>query len=141
MVAMGQKPTGGYGLELNRKKSLIEWFLQSTGTIHGYTKAIYSGFTTLEMSNIINKLLIQHPDLSGVWHIASEPISKYDLLTRLSDRLGRKDIEILPDNSHVCDRSLNANRFNGATGYMPPDWEKMLDDLGSQIELRTVQND
>jgi dTDP-4-dehydrorhamnose reductase len=43
-----------------------------------------------------------------VWHLASAPISKYDLLAALSRRLGRTDIEIVPDDEFVCDRSLDA---------------------------------
>jgi dTDP-4-dehydrorhamnose reductase len=35
------------GLELSRRKSLVEWFLAQRGTIKGYKKAIFSGFTTI----------------------------------------------------------------------------------------------
>ena len=124
------------GLELNRKKSLIEWFLQAHGSIRGFRRAIYSGFTTLEMANILDYILVDHPDINGVWHVASAPVSKYDLLAGLSERLGRKDIEILPDDEFACDRSLDASRFNTATGYVPPEWDKMLDDLAGQIDSR-----
>ena len=33
-------------------------------------------------------VLREHPDLSGLWHVAAEPIDKYDLLLRLRDVLG-----------------------------------------------------
>ena len=89
-----------------------------------------------EMANIIHRLLVDYPDMSGIWHVASDPISKYDLLTRLSKRLDRNDIEILPDDSFVCDRSLKADRFNTETGYVPPGWDQMIDGLAGQIESR-----
>ena len=83
------------GLELSRKKSLIEWFLAQKGTIKGFTKAIYSGFTTREMARIIEFVLLEKPRLSGLWHVASSPINKYDLLSQFSDRLGRNDVNIV----------------------------------------------
>lgn len=127
------------GLELSRRASLIEWFLGQRGTIKGYRKAIYTGFTTMEMARIIERTVIGHPDLSGLWQVASEPIDKYTLLSGLSKRLGRDDIDIRPDESFACDRSLLADRFNAATGYHSPGWDKMLDELAELIKARQEQ--
>ena len=124
------------GLELSRKTSLIEWFLAQRGTISGYRKAIYTGFTTMEMARIIERILTRHPDLSGVWQVASKPIDKYNLLSGLSTRLGRDDIDIRADDSFVCDRSLVADRFTRATGYHAPGWDEMLDELAEMIVAR-----
>ena len=124
------------GLELSRKASLIEWFLAQRGTITGYRKAIYTGFTTMEMARIIERILTRHPDLSGLWQVASQPIDKYNLLSGLSTRLGRDDIDIRPDDSFACDRSLVADRFTGATGYHAPGWDEMLDELAEMIVAR-----
>src|SRR5688572_30118244 len=55
------------GRELARKASLIEWYLTQHGTIRGFGRAIYSGFTTLEMTRILERILLRQPDLSGVW--------------------------------------------------------------------------
>ena len=122
------------GQELSRKSSLIEWFLQQKGVIKGFDKAIYSGFTTLEMAHIMEKILLEQTGLSGLWHVASHPISKYALLQKLAAALGRKDIEIERDETFVCDRSLNGTRFNQATGYEPPSWETMLSELAQHIK-------
>lgn len=54
------------GLELGRRGSLIEWFLAQRGTVSGYRKAIYTGFTTMEMARIIERVLTRHPELSGL---------------------------------------------------------------------------
>ena len=124
------------GLELSRKASLIEWFLAQRGTISGYRKAIYTGFTTMEMARIIERILTRHRDLSGLWQVASEPIDKYNLLTGLSARLGRDDIDIRPDDAFVCDRSLVGDRFTAATGYHAPGWDEMLDELAEMIVAR-----
>lgn len=128
--------TSFIGLELSRKTSLLEWFLAQTGEIKGFCRAIYSGITTQEMGNVVDMLLTRQPDLSGVWHVASEPISKYDLLMQLKNLLQRDDIIIKPDNDFICDRSLSGSAFEQKTGYRIPSWDAMLKQLAEQIQQR-----
>jgi dTDP-4-dehydrorhamnose reductase len=124
------------GLELTRRKSLIEWFLaQKTGRIKGFRKAIYSGFTTIEMARIIELVLIRAPERSGVYHVASKPIDKFTLLRMLRDKLCRS-IEIIPDDDFLCDRSLDGSRFRRDFAYTAPSWGSMLDELSGQIRNR-----
>ena len=121
------------GLELSRKQGLIEWFLAQRGTIYGYSNAIFTGFTTIELASIIDTLIIKYPALSGLWHVSSNSISKYQLLLDLALKLGRKDIKILENNEFQCDRSLNSTKFKKATSYIPPSWDEMLERLADQI--------
>ena len=124
--------TSVIGHELGTNLALLDWFLsQRFQAVNGYTKAIYSGFTTLEMARIVDLILTQHTDLSGVWHVASEPISKFALLQLCREKLGWEGV-IEPYDEFVCDRSLNADRFNQATGYTPPSWEAMISELAQQ---------
>jgi dTDP-4-dehydrorhamnose reductase len=124
--------TSVIGHELGSNLALLDWFLSQRGqAISGFTKAIYSGFTTLEMARIVDRILTQHPALSGVWHVASEPISKFALLQLCREKLGWEGV-IEPNDEFVCDRSLNADRFNQATGYTPPSWEAMISELAQQ---------
>ena len=124
--------TSVIGHELGTHLALLDWFLSQRGqAINGYTKAIYSGFTTLEMARIVDRILTQHTDLSGVWHVASQPISKFGLLQLCREKLGWEGV-IEPNDEFVCDRSLNADRFNQATGYTPPSWEAMISELTQQ---------
>jgi len=124
------------GLELSRNKSLIEWFLAQSGQVKGFTRAVYSGFTTSEMARIIEQVLLEHRSMSGLWHVASEPISKYALLAELSGLMQRSDIDLLPENDFFCERSLDATRFNTETGYQPPSWHDMLKELAADIRER-----
>ncbi|MGI9227415.1 MAG: dTDP-4-dehydrorhamnose reductase family protein [Gammaproteobacteria bacterium] len=126
------------GLELSRKQGLIEWFLAQRGTIKGYSNAIFTGFTTRELAFILEVLITQHPGLSGLWHVSSNPISKYQLLTDLAMKLNRKDIEIIEDKEFQCDRSLDGSKFTLATGYIPPSWDEMLDKLAAQIKNQKI---
>ena len=69
------------GRELSRKTGLLEWFLAQREPIKGYTNAIYSGLTTQELARVIEHLLVRvSSERSGLYHVSSEPISKYDLL-------------------------------------------------------------
>jgi len=121
------------GTELTRKKSLVEWFLAQKGTVKGYRKAIFSGFTTIEMARIIEGLLVQHPHASGLYHVSSAPISKLELLTKIKEKL-ELPVQIVPDDSLGIDRSLDSSRFRKEFGYMPPSWDGMLDELTNGIK-------
>ena len=124
------------GLELGRKGSLVEWFLAQSGQIRGFRRAIYSGLTTREMARAISHLLAKDGSLSGLWHLSSRAISKYDLLAGLSLRLGRRDVEIVPDDSFTCDRSLDSSALRGRSTYRVPSWEAMLDELAEDVLRR-----
>ena len=124
------------GWQLNTFSSLLSWFSQQRGQrIKGYQQAIYSGFSTSVLANLISDLIETRPDLSGLYQVASEPISKYDLLTALLAKLGWDDIEIEPDDNFYCDRSLIGTRFSVATGWKAPDWDEMLTGLADEWPL------
>ena len=116
------------GSELSRKTGLLEWFLAQQGTIRGYRRAIFSGFTTTEMARIIEMLLTRYPGAHGLYHVSSAAISKYELLTLIRDRLGLST-RIEPEDDFHCDRSLDSTRFRAAFAYEPPSWPAMIDEL------------
>ena len=114
------------GRELQTTNGLVEWFLSNQGgRVRGYTRAIYSGFTTLSLAEIIANVIENYPDLSGVYHVAAEPISKYDLLCLLRDAYGVQ-VEIEPYAEVQIDRSLDSSRFRAATDFTPPSWSDMI---------------
>jgi len=128
--------TSMIGQELSRKKNLLEWFLAQNESVHGYKKFIFSGFTTIELSRIIENLIINRPEAHGVYHVSSEPISKFDLLSLIKANL-KLSIEIIPEKSFVCDRSLDSSKFRQEFNYNPPTWEEMIEELGKYISLDT----
>jgi dTDP-4-dehydrorhamnose reductase len=121
------------GYELSRKKSLLEWFLSQTGTVKGFTGAIYSGFTTKEMSRIIEMVLLKNTDAHGLYHVTSDPINKYDLLLLFRDKFD-KDIEVVRDGDFVCDRSMDSARFRRDFDYVPPTWDAMIAELAKDSQ-------
>ncbi len=113
------------GHELQCAHGLVGWFLSQQGKCKGYTRAIFSGVPTVVLAQIIRDVVIRHPELHGVYHVAADPISKYDLLNLVAKVYG-KQIEIVPDDDLVIDRSLDASRFREATGYVVPEWDEMI---------------
>jgi len=137
--------TSMIGRELETSQGLIEWFLaQDGGTVNGYKRGIFSGFTTNALAEIISWIITEHPDMYGVWHVASEPISKFDLLSMVKQTYG-SNIRIEPDETVVCDRSLNAAKFRQATGFNPPPWHDMIGQMHGDStpysELRRIYAD
>lgn len=113
------------GHELQTRTGLLEWFLSQDNQCRCYARAIFSGFPTVVLANLIRDVLLPQPDLHGIYHVASEPISKFDLLRLVAEVYG-KSIEIIPLDEPVIDRSLNADRFRAATGYVPPAWPELI---------------
>lgn len=114
------------GHEIGTAISLIDWFLcQSGSSVSGYTKAIYTGLPTVELARVIRDIVIPRPDLRGLWHLSSHPITKYELLRLVAQTYG-KDIQVLPDDSVNIDRSLDGTRFRDATGYVAPPWHELV---------------
>lgn len=125
------------GLQLSYKAGLIEWFLAQKGKINGFKRAIYSGVTTIEMSRVIERVLVDYTNLHGVWHVSSNTaINKFELLATFSEILERKDIQITPEENFICDRSLLSEPFKKETGYQPPSWQAMLHELAEQVKQR-----
>lgn len=126
--------TSFIGLELSCRRSLLEWFLAQRGEVPGYTHAIWSGVTAAELVRVVGMLLARRPAPHGLWHLAGPtPISKYELLCGLNRRLGERGVTVVPDDSFVCDRSLDGNAFNQEFSYEPPSWDAMLDELAAEI--------
>jgi dTDP-4-dehydrorhamnose reductase len=114
------------GHELQGAHSLIEWFLSQEGQCKGYRQAIFSGLPTVVMAGIVRDLVIPNPELSGLYHVAAQPISKYALLRIVAEVYG-KAIDVVADDTLVIDRSLNADRFARATGFHAPAWLALIE--------------
>jgi dTDP-4-dehydrorhamnose reductase len=117
--------TSTIGRELLTKHGLLEWFLSQEGSCRGYTRAVFSGLPTVVLAGIIRDVVIPHTELYGVYNVSGPVITKYDLLQLIARAYG-KSLEVVADDRLVVDRSLNAGRFHGATGYVAPPWEEMI---------------
>ena len=108
-----------------RHHGLLGWFLSQPGAVSGYRRAIFSGLPTVELACAIRDRVLPRPDLHGLFHVASDPISKHDLLVLIADAYGRTNAIAAVDEP-VVDRSLNGERFSAETGYRAPPWPELV---------------
>ncbi|MDC1139224.1 NAD(P)-dependent oxidoreductase, partial [Gammaproteobacteria bacterium] len=94
--------------------------------------------STYELSRVIENILINFPNLWGLFHVAGESINKYDLLKKFNRVILKNLITIKKDTKFKCNRSLDASRLNDITGYNPPSWDKMIYELNNEFKLRNV---
>lgn len=114
------------GRELSAGTELVEWFLaQRGGVAEGYQRAFYTGLTTIETVKVVEKVLLEFPQLSGLHHVASEPIDKYALLSLVNEAFGL-GVQLKPNSTVVCHRNLSGERFSKTTGYRAPSWKEMI---------------
>jgi dTDP-4-dehydrorhamnose reductase len=125
--------TSTIGHELKGKLGLLEWFLMQEGTTKGFKKAIFTGFPTNELARIISDYIIPNENLSGLYHVAANPISKFDLLGKIAKSYQKK-INIVPEDNFFCDRSLVSKKFNEATGYKPPEWDSLISSMKTHFD-------
>jgi dTDP-4-dehydrorhamnose reductase len=120
------------GWDMRPTSGLLEWFAtQRGGSCYGYTKAIFTGLATSDLIDVFEGLCMQWRDLDGLWHVSTDPISKYDLLTTLDRELGW-GTTITPNESLVIDRSLDSTRFREKTGWKPRAWAETVKRLAAE---------
>jgi dTDP-4-dehydrorhamnose reductase len=120
------------GWQLGEPTGLVAWFAaHRSEPLKGFTKAVFSGLTTRALTEVIRDVVMPDRALSGLWHLAAEPIDKYTLLARLAGYLGW-DVSLSPIDEPVVDRSLDSTRFRQRTGWTPPSWDEMFEELAAE---------
>jgi dTDP-4-dehydrorhamnose reductase len=117
------------GRELSQHRSLLDWFLSNNHSrVRGFSKVIFAGVSTNYLADFVARAIRECPTLSGLYQLASRPVSKHDLLCILRSAYGL-DIQIRPDDSEISDRSLDAGKLARAIAFSPPAWP----DLATQL--------
>lgn len=90
-------------------KELFHWFMSQESKINGYTKSIWSGITTFELSRVVEKLI--HTDEHGIKNLSSNnSISKFELLSMLND-IFNKGIDLNPVDGPISNKTLIRGNF------------------------------
>ena len=118
------------GQELFGKTELLDWFLNQEGKrINGFTNTLYSGVSTNFMTYVVKTIILNAPELSGLYQLAPDkPISKYELLC-IAKRAFDVNIEIIPENKHVHTPTLNGSKLKDNIKINVPSWREMMKDL------------
>lgn len=109
---------------------LFNWFYAQTGEINGYTKAIWSGITTIELAKGIQAAIEQNT--TGLYHLVPDQnIAKYDLLNLFERVFERTDIKVNPIDAVSLDKTLINNRkdFN----FKVSNYETMITEMKTWI--------
>lgn len=121
------------GRSLYGADGLLEWLLAQRGEVKGFRNAIFTGLATQALAETVLAIVRDHQDLAGIWHVAAEPISKFDLLRRLAQAYGL-EVSILPVDEPRIDRSLDDTRFREHTHTPRPTWDALIE---AMVEDRT----
>jgi dTDP-4-dehydrorhamnose reductase len=117
--------TSTIGHEINTNYGLLNWFLDQKGKCKGFKNAIFSGLPTVVLAQVIRDYILDNNKLIGLYHVAADPINKYDLLKMISE-IYNKEIIIELDEIFMIDRSLDPKKFNNATGFKAPSWPVLI---------------
>lgn len=111
---------------------LFHWFMQQNGSVKGYTRAYWSGVSTLQLAKFIEGVLESEIYLQGLIHLTNnEKISKYDLL-KVFSKVMEKEISIVPNDQYQVDKSFKNTRKDVPTLNLS--YEQMLFDLAKFME-------
>ena len=121
--------TSVVGPELKENgEELFHWFMMQKGTINGFTKAIWSGVTTLELAKAVCWGIKNN--ITGLYHVTNNSsINKYELLN-LFKKYTNKNIEIIPVDGKNVNKSFVDTRKE--VNYKIPDYDDMIKEM---IEL------
>ena len=109
---------------------LLNWFMQQTGPINGFTKAMWTGQTTLQLAKTMEAAAKEKAH--GLYNtIPDHAVSKYDLLRLFNHYLRNDSIDIIPVEGINADKSLKRTRFD--FGYLIPDYPVMMQELADWI--------
>lgn len=105
---------------------LLNWFMQQEGEVNGYTGAMWTGQTTLQLAKTMEAAA--KAKVSGLINaVPSTNISKYELLKLFNHYLRNDEIKVNPVEGLVADKTLI--RTNNSFDYQIPDYETMIREM------------
>ena len=117
------------GPELFNKTELFEWIINNKEKeINGFSTVMYSGVTTVYMARLLADLIDNHKNLSGIYNVASKPISKFQLLHLINDNF---DLGLIInfDKTVISNKTLNASKIEKEIGLQTPSWDELISNL------------
>ncbi len=105
---------------------LLNWFMQQEGEVNGFTGAMWTGQTTLQLAKTMEAAVKAR--VSGLINaVPSTNISKYELLKLFNHYLRNDEITINPIAGVVADKTLI--RTNNDFDYQIPDYDTMVREM------------
>lgn len=109
---------------------LFNWFMNQDGEINGFTRAIWTGVSTLTLAKAMEKAVQEK--LTGIYNLVNNrSISKFDLLSLFNTSIRDEEITIIPDNTIDLNKSLVNNREDFS--FEVPSYEDMVEEMRDWI--------
>lgn len=109
---------------------LMNWFMQQHGEVTGYTGAMWTGQTTLQLAKTMEAAAKERAH--GLYNMVPDTnISKCDLLTLFNKYIRKEKVTIIPVDKMAADKSLKRTHWD--FGYKIPDYETMVVELADWI--------
>ena len=121
------------GHEINSSVSLIDWLLNQSGEVKGFSKAIFSGMPTICLAEFMHEHVFANHEFSGIYHLSVDPIDKYSLL-KLTSQVYQLNIKIHNSSDLKIDRSLNSTRLRKVTNYIPAKWPYLIKKMHNEYQ-------
>lgn len=110
---------------------LFHWFSQQKGKVNGFTNALWTGITTIELAQAIQSAIEQNA--TGLYHLVPlDSISKFDLLQLFRNVFGLTDIDLKPTKGPGINTVLISARSD--FDYQIPSYETMVQNMKAWIE-------
>lgn len=117
------------GPELFNKTELFEWVINNKEKeINGFSRVMYSGVTTVYTANLIADLIENYNNVSGIYNIASNPISKFELLHLINDNFDL-GLVINKDQNIISNKTLDTSKIEKELGIKSPSWNELIIEL------------
>lgn len=111
---------------------LFNWFMKQDEVVSGYTKAIWTGVTTLTLAKAMEQAAIE--DVSGIYNLVNnQTISKYELIGLFNKYMKNDAIKIVPSDKLNLNKSLVNNRDDFT--FSVPSYEQMIIDMKEWINI------
>jgi len=113
---------------------LFNWFMKQSGTINGYTGAMWTGVTTLTLAKAMEQAIAEN--LSGLYNLVNNSsISKYELLCLLNKHFKNGELIVQKSDSLLLDKSLRHKRTDFS--FEVPSYEQMIIEMKEWVLSHT----
>ncbi len=105
---------------------LFNWFMKQSGTIGGYTGAIWTGVTTLTLAKAMEQAIKEN--LTGLYNLVNnDSINKFDLLQLFNKYFRNGEIDIQPNACLQLDKTLHCLRNDFS--FIVPSYEWQVKEM------------
>ena len=115
------------GPDINKNGiGLLNWFMQQHGEVTGYTGAMWTGQTTLQLAKTMEAAAKER--IYGLYNMVPDVnISKCNLLVLFNKYVRKEKVTIFPVDKMAADKSLKRTHWD--FDYKIPDYETMVAEL------------